>query len=161
MAKWLVSITVLLALVTGGVYVFRHTGPEGLDSPEKLAARALTAATVAERERAALDLARSGPAALPHLRRVLAESDTPPVRAAVIEGLGALRDWPSMPHLLGAVEDDDRLVRGRAAVAAGRILGLEFFFQTDDPPEHRQAVVGEMKACYEAMRKSPPPQYKN
>jgi len=162
MVKPLLGATAVLLVVTIGVYVYRaRSDTDRLDAPELLARRALTAPTVQEREKAALDLARSGPQALPHLRRVLAESDTPVVRAAVIEGLGGQRDWPSMPQLLDALEDDDLQVRGRAGVAVSRILGLEFFFQADDPFEQRQPVVGEMRACYEAMQKSPPPQYKN
>jgi len=41
------------------------------------------------------------------MRRVLAESDLPVVRAAMIQALGAHYDFASMPQLLPALDDED------------------------------------------------------
>src|SRR5688500_3684473 len=99
MLKPLLIIAGLLAAITLGVYAQSFfSRPDGLRPPEVLTREALEGADPTVRERAALDLARSGEPARVHLRRVLAESKSPEVKAAVIQGLEALKDWASMPE---------------------------------------------------------------
>jgi hypothetical protein len=96
-------------------------------SPQALARNALEAAGTDERELAAVELARVAnnsqlPAsvraeATQHLRAVLTESQSPPVRAACIQGLASRWDYDSMPAPVDALDDPSDLVRTGAAVA--------------------------------------------
>src|SRR5262249_48036328 len=105
MLKGLIFVAGALLLATAGLYGFRYLGGERTASTDELARLALTAPSPQARELAALELAGRGAGALPQMRRVLAESDAPVVRAAMIQALGAQYDFESMPQLLPALED--------------------------------------------------------
>jgi hypothetical protein len=94
------------------------------------------------------------------LRRELAEGQAPDVRAAAADALGAMKDLESMPLLLDAMEDPDARVRGRAGAAVRRILGADFFFRAEDPPDRREETLGRIRDHWEAwktsMSESPP-----
>ena len=123
-------------------------------SPEAAADIAISG-TPEEQERALLDLTRRGKPALPSLRRVAAESKNPGVRANALQALGGLNDIESMPMLLSAMEDDDVMVRGRAGSAATMILGADYFFRAEDPPQKRKAILGAMRKSYQQLLKNP------
>lgn len=78
---------------------------------------------------------------LEELRTMLREGKTPQERAAGAAGLGDRRDAESTPMLLDAMQDQSALVRGRAGVAVKKILGADFFFRAEDPPEKRHEVI--------------------
>lgn len=137
-------------------------------SPEELARRALEAPTAGEQEVAAVRLAQlagdnqvEGPVrkeAGEHLRRVLANSQSPPVRAACLVGLASQWDYDSMPVFLEALEDSSPLVRGSAETAVRRMLSVDlnhFNYRHDDPPEKRQQAVKLIAEYWEQMRDSP------
>ncbi len=86
------------------------------------------------------------------LRRELVEGDSAAVRAAAADGLGTRRDVESMPALLDAMEDADALVRGRAGAAVQKILGADFFFRADDPPDKRADTLARIRAHWEAWQ---------
>ena len=92
-------------------------------------------------------------------RAELAKSDAPPEsRAEAAAQLGAMRDRQSMPQLIAALEDDDLNVRARANAAVIQILGADFFFRADDPPERRRQAVERIKKHWNAwLAKEPLP----
>lgn len=139
------GFVIVVALV--GVVLFLGSR-SGLASAEELANRALNGATPEEQQRAALDLGRVGAAALEPLRRVLAESKTPEVRAAAIEGLLDLQDYTSVPIFLSLLDDPSPLVRGRAGVAVTQLLGRNFQYVAEDPPAKRSEAIQKMKRAY-------------
>jgi HEAT repeat protein len=147
---------VIVVALTGVVLAF-VSGSRGLGSPDALAERALNAATVEERQRAALDLGRIGPSGQEALRRVLAESKTPEVKAAAIQGLLDQQDYSSLPVFLALLDDPSPLVRGRAGVAVTQLLGRNFQFLAEDPPARRAEAVEKMKRAYKEMPKPSPP----
>jgi len=102
-----------------------------------------------EREVAAVQLARHPEEPAAELRRVLRESESPKVRAAVIRGLGNLYDVDSLPELIDAMEDESVLVRGRAGVAVQRIVGLDAGFRAEDPEEKRGEAVAKYRQFWE------------
>jgi HEAT repeat protein len=104
-----------------------------------------------EQEKAALELADRGPAAILPFRRILAESKSPGVRAIAIQALGALGDLQSMPALLDAMDDADPQVRSRAGVAASKLLHADIRFRTEDPPAKRKAAIGQMREAYDQL----------
>jgi hypothetical protein len=57
-----------------------------------------------------------------------------------------------MPLLLTAMEDESILVRARASVAVKKILGTDFFFHADDPPQKRQEALDKYKLLWEAWK---------
>jgi hypothetical protein len=131
---------------------------ERAPSPEELARQALEAASPDEQEVAAVRLAQLGKEAKEHLRRVLAESQSPPVRTACIQGLAAQWDYQSMPVFFDALNDESELVRVRAAVAVQRMLSadMEYFnYSYRDPPEKRQAAIELLRKRWKQLRDSP------
>ena len=124
-------------------------------SPEELVRVALESPDPAQQEKAAVELAELGRPALKHLQRLLAESQSNHVRAAVIQGLAFQRDYDSMPALLDAMADPSLVVRGRAGAAVQRLLGLKFGFDADGPPDEREKIIMAVRKQWESLRNSP------
>jgi hypothetical protein len=124
--------------------------------PDELSHRALSAATSDDRERAARELAESGASGVAHMRDVFAKTDSPEVKSAVIQGLGAQRDWDSMPKLIEALGDSSDRVRDRAGIAVTAILGVDYFFRANDPPQKRASAIKSIRQRYNKMLKNPP-----
>jgi hypothetical protein len=121
-------------------------------SPEALAEAAINGSPALEQERAVLELTRHGQASVSALRRVVAESRSPQVRAIAFQALGAFGDIESGPAMIEAMDDPDPRVRGRAAVAMVNILGVDFQFRAEDPPAKRRAIVDHVRRTYEQLR---------
>jgi hypothetical protein len=124
-------------------------------SPEELVRVALESTDPVQQEKAAVELAELGRPALKHLQRLLAESQSNQVRAAVIQGVAFQRDYDSMPILLDAMADPSLVVRGRAGAAVQRLLGLEFSFDADGPPDEREKIITAVRRQWESLRDSP------
>ena len=86
------------------------------------------------------------------LRTMLTAGATEQERALGAAGLGERGDKASMPLLLAAMEDDSLLVRARAGVAVKKILGTDFFFHPDDPPEKRAEALEKYKLLWAAWK---------
>jgi HEAT repeat protein len=158
MRKPLLLFACVLLLLTITLYAYMYVlSGERLPSPEVLAQTALAGGSDAEKEKAALDLARSGEGAREHLRRVMAESNNPDVKAATVQGLGELRDEESVAAIIKLLNDPSEKVRGRAGVAVGNILGIDFRFRPDAPPAEREKVIKSVQKAYDDYRKNPPP----
>lgn len=162
MFKVLLSLAAALLTLTIGVYGYSAFSGRGdrLPPAAKLAEQALIASTAEAREKAALDLARYGPGSEPHMRRVLAESQQPSVKAAVIQGLASLGDWESMPQLIDVLDDPDAQVQGRAEAAVTTLLGKDFFFRPAGEPLDREGAVRAARAEYDRIRNSPSPKFR-
>jgi HEAT repeat protein len=117
-----------------------------------LADRALGAATVNERQKAAIELSRRGKDAAEQMRRVFGQSTTPEVKAAAAEGLGCLLDVDSLPALIDAMEDGSLLVRGRAGVAVSRIVGGDAGFRANGPLKERQEAVAKYRKFWQEVQ---------
>ena len=143
-------------------------GCQKAPSPDELAQRALQAATPEEQEQAAVELARVAnddqlrrplrEKAKEHLRRVLAESQSAPVRAACLQGLSSLWDYESMPAFLDALNDESDLIRSRAAATVERMMSLDLAglgYRYDDPPAKRAAAVKRVRQDWEQKRDQP------
>lgn len=86
------------------------------------------------------------------LRDMLINGTSPDQRALGAAGLGERGDKDSMPLLFTAMEDESALVRARAAVAVKKLLGTDFFFNAEDPPEDRQVALQKYKSLWEAWK---------
>jgi HEAT repeat protein len=128
-------------------------------TPEQLAQQALSAENPIAQARATTQLGKRG--AAPQLREVMAQTSDPEVRATAAQALGDLADFQSVPELLRLCDDASPLVRGRAGAALCSILGADFPFQADLPPDQRARVTDAMRKMYEQMRRSPPPEYRS
>jgi hypothetical protein len=151
----MITAGILLAVLVV-VYAWMYwPSSSGTASPEELAEVALNSSDQQEQVTAAKELSDLGEPAIEQLRRVLAESDIPGVRAAVITGLANQRDYDSMPKLLDALEDPSLLVRSRAGATVRRMLPTDHGFGAADPPERRAEVVKRLRAEWERFRESP------
>lgn len=161
MSRPLLAVAGVLALATVVLYgwMFAASG-DGLRPPDELAREALTATDPAVRERAALDLSRSGAKARGQMLRVVAESPIPEVRVAAIQGLETLRDFASGDTLFALLDDPSDKVRAAAGSALTRILGADFRYRATDPADKRQRAVKAMRAYYGKMKANPPPSSK-
>jgi HEAT repeat protein len=158
MNRTLLTVAGVLLAVTIAVYaVMYFFGGDRPIPPDELAKRALTAANPADREKAARLLAESGQAGIPHMREVVAKTDSPEIKSDLIQGLGAAKDWRSMPVLLDALGDANERIRARAGVAVTDMLGVDYLFRAQDPPDKREAIAKIMRKRYESMLKNPPP----
>ncbi len=150
---------VALCTVVFQAWYFGYLGSGGSPgSPDELAQQALSGPTVAEKAKAAVRLADCGPDALDELRRVLKESDTPAVRAACIQGLGAIEDYDSVDMLLDLMEDESPIVRGSAGAAVSNMLlgaRATVQFKADGPEEERKQAIKVFREEWGKLRGSP------
>jgi HEAT repeat protein len=157
------AFLIILLLTGAGALAWVYWPRSGrAQTPEQLAQQALSGDNPVVQQRAASQLSSYRHAqAAPPLRQVLKEARHPDVRAAAAQGLGDVQDFQSVPELLRLCDDPSLLVRGRAGAAVTNIIGMDFFFQADDPPEKRKAVIDSMRRAYEQMRRYPPPEYRS
>ena len=92
------------------------------------------------------------PLTVDQLRELLVSGETPQQRALGAAGLGERGDKASMSLLLSAMEDESPLVRARAGVSVRKILGTDFFFNPEAPPQQRAEVVAKYHALWEAWK---------
>ena len=147
----LLIIAGILLLVVGLVYWKYYLAGEKVPSPEELANQALTAASVEEKEAAAVKLSQAGKAGIEEMRQVFQQSDVAEVRAACVKGLGVLRDYDSMDVFFKSLNDESALVRGRAGVAMIRMLGRDYRFRANGSPADRARSISGMKGAWEEM----------
>jgi HEAT repeat protein len=120
-------------------------------APARLAEIAAAAPTGEARERAAVDLASAGPAALPHLRRLLGESADPCVRAACAQGLGDQADYGGVDGLIQALRDDSPLVRARSSEALSKLLRRDLRFPVQGKPEARSQAIARIEKTWKDL----------
>jgi HEAT repeat protein len=155
MLKKLLVVAALLVAVVAGSYWYVYGRSKALARPpEVLATESLGNGPLVVRERAAIELADYGERALPQLRQVFRESTVPEVRAAAILGISQAKDWQSVPELLNAMEDESLLVRGRAGAAVRDLIGADYHFRAEDPPEKRAAILSEIRRVYHVMNEA-------
>jgi len=154
-------LTILIAAVVilAGVVIGTQTGlfsSSGEDPPPaELAERALTATQSADREVAAGKLIQGRyQEALPAIRRVMAETEDPKVKAVVIRGIERFYDHDSLPMLIDAMESDSLHVRAAAEHAVPPLLGIDLFDADADPATRAQQVAA-VRREWEWVRNHP------
>jgi HEAT repeat protein len=157
----LAFLIILLLTGAGALAWVYWPRSQSAKTPEQLAQQALTGDNPIAQQLAAAQLSNHRQAAAPQLRQVLKQASNPDVRAAAAQGLGDVQDFQSVPELLRLCDDPSPLVRGRAGAAVTNIIGMDFFFKADDPPEKRKAIVESMRRAYDQMRRYPPPEYRS
>ena len=144
------------AILTVALLYYAYVFWSGLPpSPDALMAKALSSAPTTERVQATLMLAEQGQTTEPQLRQILDQANDSQVKAAAIDALGSIKSWQSMPHLFTALESDSVIVRGRAAKAITRMMGIDFLYDPKAPPAARKNSATAMKKCYDQMNASP------
>jgi hypothetical protein len=61
-----------------------------------------------------------------------------------------------MPALISLLDDDDRVVRGRAAASIAVLLGRDYQFDPDAPTAERIAIRERIVTSYQTMVIHPP-----
>lgn len=157
--KILLKFLGVVILIVGSVHAWYYLGGwKWPASPEKLAGKALNGPTVAERATAAVGLSGCGYRAVEQLRRVLRESDTAVVRAACIEGLGAIQDYESMDLFIELLQDESVVVRGTAGPVVSKMVMVQdprHVYRASDSNEERQGAVESLTQSWEELRGSP------
>lgn len=136
---------VVLSLCAGISAAFADRRAE---MPERLVTelvRVLNSESAPERVRAAMELARSsepGSAAFEALHAGVSD-DAPAVRSACLHALGKLKHKPTLPWIIGALNDPDAEVRIAAcfAVAAAEMGGTDRLPFNDPNPDVRLAAL--------------------
>jgi len=154
-SKVLLLCAGVLAVVVAVVYGWSLIFKERVLSADELAELALTAHSPEQQEEAAAKLAALGKPAQPQMKRVLGESKTPSVRAAMITELASEYAYDTMPTMLDALDDDSLLVRVRAFWAMDRLLQYKFGYQAEDPREKRQAAIKAYRDLWEKVKDKP------
>lgn len=125
------------------------------ETAERLAGQALSAADPEQRLQAALKLSLYGADGVPAMRHVLETSDVPEVRAAMIDGLAAQKDWASMPAILAALEDPNEMMRQRAAAAVNHLFGRDFGLRPDSSTEERGRTIEFIRKLHKEASERP------
>jgi hypothetical protein len=126
---------------------------ERLDPPAVLQQRVLESNSVEVQSQAARDMLRHDEQARPEARRMLAEyrgSETA-VLVPLVEGVQKQRDWRSLPRLFELLEHPDARVRGKAGAAAREIMGADYGFRAEDPPEVRFEAIQRMRLIHKTL----------
>ena len=149
---------IALGVICLGFTIWRWVGTAAPDrpseSPDVLLEKISSAPAEDDQFRAARDLVRYGREARPQLRQAVAASQDKPavVRRQLYLGVMKAGDWQSLPELFRAMEHPDPIVRGGAGAAAQGIMGMDFQFRANDPPETRAAILKDMRKEFEVVR---------
>ena len=124
-----------------------------LDPPEVLKHRILNSRSAEEKASAARDMLRHGARARVQVRRALAEYEghDPGVIVPLLQATMKARDWRSLPELFKRMEHPHPRIRGKAGAAARMIMGADYYFRANDPPQKRKEVLARMIAIHERM----------
>lgn len=141
------AITVLIVL---GVSFWPSGGPP---APEEIVEQIETSPQVEQRAAAARQMVYHAPTARREVRQMLDKCDTtePKVVVPLIEATMKSRDWRSVPRLFELMEHEDVRIRGKAGAAARVIMGADYFFRANDPPEKRAEKLALMRQSYQRM----------
>jgi len=105
------------------------------------------------RQRAATAYARAaGPKEAPLLAEVAGTDESPTVRATAVTALGHIRAHTEMETLLTAMNDDDLIVRRRAAEAVADILGRRYLYNANDPPAKRRESIDVIRSLWTKVK---------
>ncbi|MCA9247145.1 MAG: hypothetical protein KDA42_08525 [Planctomycetales bacterium] len=121
--------------------------PEVLPPPDALAAQVAGEAPVEVKVIAARQLAQHGEMAREQIHAQLANHrvQEPKVVAALLTATARARDHRSLPTAVELLEHPDPKVRGQAGVAVRAILGADFGFRANAPPQRRAEVIAHIK----------------
>lgn len=139
------SAVVIVGLVT---YLSRRSAPQStLPAPRDLQQQVAAEAPTETKVHAARNLIRHGRAARTEVRQSLErhESQPPAVVVPLLQATAKNRDHRSLPTLVQLLEHPDSEVRGQAGVAVRKILGADFGFRANDPPDKRAKAVAHIK----------------
>ncbi|MHC4181327.1 MAG: hypothetical protein ACYSWU_27840 [Planctomycetota bacterium] len=147
----IIGIGVLTGIVVLAVWLWPEDRP---DPPEVLQDRILNSPSVKERAAAAREMVYHGPAARPQVNRVLDQykGNEPEVMVPLLQASMKTGAWQSLPKLFKLMEHPDPRIRGKAGAAASKIMGADYYFRADDPPQERAKVLARMKDIYEQMK---------
>ena len=148
--KYLVSLGVLAIIACTFFGVQLASGPE---SPDRLAAAALSAGTKEERLKALRELAvRKDADYAPLLRKVAAESTDPDVLGDALQFLADRNDRASISLFLDSMERSPVVqVRKVASAAMQRVtwpFGEEIGYAPDDPDAKRAQAVQRLRSAF-------------
>jgi hypothetical protein len=147
----IIAAGVLTVTVVSAIYLWPERRP---DSPEVLFQRILSSKSVEEQAQAAEDMIYHGEAARGYAGEALTryEGDAPEVILPLLQATMKARDWRHLPRVFDLMEHDNSKIRGRAGVAARKILGADYFFRANDPPEKRAALLEQMRKDFEEAK---------
>ena len=120
---------------------------------DELVEEALNGAAPHVQQQAVFQLAKQRE--VPELRRVLKQAQTPQLKVAAVQGLARADDIESAPHIFDLLEDPDPQVRGQAGAALTAMLGEDYFFAAEDPPQKRRAIAASMRKRFDQLKQHP------
>jgi hypothetical protein len=89
------------------------------------------------------------------MRRVLKQSDSPAVRALMIQGLANIYDYDSMDLFLTAMNDESSIIRDRSYAAVSAMLGKKFPLDANASEPDRRRMVETIRKDWENFKTTP------
>ena len=135
------------------LWTWLRSGGDRLDPPDVLLERVLHGDSVEIQSQAAQDMLQHGDEARPFARRALAEyaGNDPEVLMPLVQGVAKQLDWRSLPRLFTLMEHDNAGVRGRAGAAVVTIMGADYGFRANDPPQKRRETLVNIRAIHKSL----------
>jgi hypothetical protein len=153
-AQKLAALLFVLLIGIGLVVWVYWPRKEASVSPEELVQEALNSDSPTHvRQQAVYQL--TAQREVPELRRVLREGRTPEVKVAAVQGLARAQDIESGPRMFDLLNDPDAMVRGQAGAAITAMLGEDYNYSAEDPPQKRQAIAASMRKRFEQLKTHP------
>ena len=147
----IVALGVIVGLVAGVRWLWPAASEEPLSPPQALSAVLSGPAPTVEKVRAAQQILRHGEAARSEARAAIAaySQHEPAVMAPLLQATAKNKDYRSMPTLLELLDHPEPLVRGRAGAAIQKIMGADYGFRANAPPEERAPLVAAIRTDYQ------------
>jgi hypothetical protein len=153
--KWMWPALGGAVLLVIAVYAWWWWPQAKRPAADVLEQQALSAATPQERETAAVQLIDWQDDSKEHMRRVLAKSDSPAVRALMIHGLANILDYESMDQILAGLSDQEQVVRDQSYAAVCAMLGKSFALTPTSSEVERRRVIETIHKEWATFKGSP------
>ena len=147
----LVAILLPVVVLVYGAGWFFAPKPLSADDLEK---SVLAGGDPQGQQAAAAALIALGNPALPNIRRLFHESQSPEVRAIMIMGIAQTRDMDSVEDIFKALDDDSYGVRVQALAAMRRLLCFDRIFPPEAPHEERVKAIAKLRQQMEDNKKA-------
>ncbi len=107
----------------------------------EIAERVKNAPDEQARDQAVKELARRGETALPEIRKVISESESPAVRVPLVKALAVAKDYDGIEQLLDLLDDNSADVRRESDEALQQLFGINVHYDAEAAEPERQDAI--------------------
>jgi len=106
------------------------------------------------RDAAIEELALRAPDALPEIREIVRETQSPAVRGRLVKALGNVKDYDSVELLLGLLDDESVDVRREAHASLRELFGIDVHYEADGDEVARHAAIRRYRDFWKGKKNS-------